>query len=46
MEQRDNAEVELFSITDRIEALQERDESLRREIARLDAEAREKIGTS
>ena len=46
MEQRDNAEVELFSITDRIKALKERDDSLRREIARLDAEAREKIGTS
>ena len=42
MEQRDNTEVELFSITNRIEALQERADNLRREITGIDAGMREK----
>jgi len=46
MEQRDTAEVELFTVTDEIEALQERAEKLRREITGLDAEMRVSAGTS
>jgi hypothetical protein len=38
MEQRDNAEVELFTIINEIDALQERAENLRREIAEIDGE--------
>ena len=43
MEQRDNSEVELFIVSDEIEALQERAENLRREIVEHDAKKKEKI---
>ena len=37
MEQRDNAEVELFAVTDKIKEFQDRADYLRSKIARLDA---------
>jgi len=46
MEQRDVAELELFAVTDQIKELQDRADHLRREIAGIDAEAREEIRTS